>query len=493
MAGSENHDSFLDSGNNICPDRAGDIETEMSTRELFIILGYGISGKGAARLLAKQGIPFFVSDRDPDSISSAEKQWLDSVPAGYGDEPSAIRFMKDNDVTGVILSPGIAASNPVITYAAQKNIMVYGELEYALRQYKGTAIGITGTNGKSTTVQVLKSILCAHGCFAEVAGNIGVAVSAIMAEPVLPDVLAIEISSFQLEYSSRIQLDGAIVTNITADHCDRYATFADYAATKSIILERIKENGFFIAHVRDMALLKSSQPEEEFARRNCVWIGQHRPKQEVLAVAEDGIRLVCPSSGTSELIAARDTIDLKGDHMLENAVMAGQAALLYGAGKMSVAKGIQQFRGLEHRMEYVGSRDGIGFYNDSKATNIDAAVKALSFFSGNVHIILGGLDKGSDLSPLQKEIKKRAVSVMLIGDSSDYYEKAFKGSAPLKRCVSMEDAVHSAFKNAKTGDIVLLAPACASFDMYDNFEHRGKHFKSIANAIIRNEIVSNNT
>lgn len=441
-----------------------------------LILGFGVSGKSALRLIsnAKNYINIYICEQNQSSVDKNDITWLESLKISLFDEKETLAAIDSYNINTLIVSPGIHLDHPVIIKCREKNIKVLGELEFASTLLEGNLIGITGTNGKTTTVHLLHDIFKNAGKKSMMSGNMGTAVSEVASDYDDIDYHVIEISSYQLELSELLKLDCAIVTNITPDHCNRYISFEEYAKYKLIIESRLKHNGFFVCQIEDLPLYRKLCAINRY-KHNWYPVGDRLNKKIPFYADMHGIWF--NKNASWELVLERNKIKLRGEHMYKNAAMAATVAYLNGIELESILNTISIFIGLPHRVEWAGEKNGVNFYNDSKATNIDAVLKALDTFCEPVILILGGRDKGADLSLLKDKVSKKVKTAVLIGESSDYYEKFFCGCTKLIRSSDMQDAVLKSYKNAQQGDVILLSPACASFDMYRNFEERGDAFK----------------
>ena len=442
-------------------------------KKKYLILGYGVSGRAAAKLCAAGKIPFCVVERDPSVLSSDDNVFLEKSGAGISSEDAFLFDLDPEDFEGLIVSPGVDPSHKVIKWAEDNRISVLSEIGFAFSFLKGIKIGVTGTNGKTTTVTLLAEIFKNAGKKAVGAGNIGTALSEFALTDNQPDLIVMELSSYQLERFDGCMLDGAIMTNVSSDHCERYNSFNDYVKAKLNIETNLKKGAYFICMETDSRFYLELKNQTDVPENWCV-IDTKLGLRNSFYADETGLWFKKDSGW--ELVINKNEFNLVGKHMFTNCAMAAQAAYFSGVGLNDIISTIKKFKGLQHRLEKVDSINGITFFNDSKATNVDAVVKALSNFDKPIVLILGGQDKGSDLTELKNVVDQKVTIAVLIGESTEYYEKVFSECAGIIKADNMEDAVLKAYNNAKPGDIVLLSPACASFDMYDNFEHRGNEF-----------------
>ncbi|MDX9701885.1 MAG: UDP-N-acetylmuramoyl-L-alanine--D-glutamate ligase [Candidatus Auribacterota bacterium] len=440
----------------------------------YIIIGYGISGKGVARLIASQGKQFFVCDSNLDVFTKDDQDWMQSIGCAWGNDADGVRMLDYPSVIGVITSPGVAPGHPVKQKAHVKQIPIYSEFGYAFSFLPGKKIAVTGTNGKTTTVHLLCHILENAGISVKMGGNIGVSVSELALDIHKADVYVLEISSYQLERVEGCLFDGAVLTNITSDHCSRYEDFDRYTQAKLNIVRNLKKQGYFICRSEDVPYYLDKLNLDRIPD-NWHLVGDMM-KKNVFFFADNNGLWERTDKGWNLVVGVND-VRFCGRHIFENCAFAATAALIEGVSLESIVATIKSFRGLPHRLERVGEKNGVLFYNDSKATNPDAVIKALDSFKEPIILILGGQDKGADLSALRDKIRQTVTTLVLTGESTPYYAEYFRGSAKIVTAHSMDDAVIKAYHCAQSGDIVLLSPACASFDMYDNFEHRGDYFK----------------
>jgi UDP-N-acetylmuramoylalanine--D-glutamate ligase len=372
----------------------------------------------------------------------------------------------------IIPSPGVPADFPSLLAARAIGIPVWSEIELAYRFLQGTLIGITGSNGKTTTTALVEHILKAAAFPTMLAGNIGTPLISCVENTKRNTITVVELSSFQLELIETFRPDISLFLNLTPDHLDRHRSMNNYGAAKARIFENQTEEDTAILNADDRAVTPyaPSWPRVYWFSR------KQRVAQGAYIHGED---LVFRHEGIEEAILTRGEIPLVGEHNLENVLAAVVATRLAGAAAQAVAQGIRSFAGVEHRLEYVAEITGVRYYNDSKATNVDATLKALDAFPGHILIILGGKDKGSDYTVLQRPLREKAILALLIGAASEKIEMQIAGSVAIERTGTLEHAVEVASHAARPGDVVLLAPACASFDQFENYEHRGRVFKDL--------------
>lgn len=438
-----------------------------------LVLGAGRSGVEAARFLASRGATVALHDRkDVEGWSEAARGLKESHGIGLisGDLPSWLL----DQIDLVVISPGVPTNTIPARYVDRKDGEVIGEIELAYRFMKGRIVGITGSNGKTTTTTLVGELLRDAGIPTLVGGNIGTALLSLAEQTVDDGWTVVELSSFQLETIVDFHPNVALCLNVTPNHLDRYEGFKDYAAAKHRI--------FTNQTAEDIAILNA---DDEITaswaaglKANVVMFSVVRELEEGLFLR--GNELVCRANGKEKVLTTRDDIFVRGLHNVENVLAALAAGLACGASPESMRETIRNFKGVEHRIEYVTEIEGIRFYNDSKATSVDATSKALDALSegeGKTVLILGGRGKNAPYAPLVDLIEASVRKLIVIGEDGDNIESQLKDHAGIVRAESMKDAVVKGLEAAEQGDAVLLAPACASFDMFNSFEERGTVFK----------------
>ncbi len=444
-----------------------------------LVLGAGRSGIASARFLADRGAVVALHDRKPvEEWSDAARSLKETHNVGLigGEIPSWLL----DQIDLVVISPGVPTNTVPARYVDRKDGEVIGEVELAYRFTKGRIVGITGSNGKTTTTTLIGEILKNAGIVTQVGGNIGTPLLDLAVSSTDEMWTVAELSSFQLETIKDFRANVAICLNVTPNHLDRYESFTDYAIAKHRI--------FMNQTADDLAVLNA---DDEITASWATGLKAHVSVFSIRRELDVGLflrgrDLVSRSNGKEKVLTTRDDICLRGLHNVENVLASLAAGLACGASPESMRETIANFKGVEHRIEFVSEIDGVKFYNDSKATSVDAtlkAVEALSEDDGKVVLILGGRGKNAPYSPLIPLIESSVRALVLIGEDADNIESQLRGSAVIVRAGSMEDAVRSGFEAAASGDSVLLAPACASFDMFRTFEHRGETFKSAVAAL----------
>jgi UDP-N-acetylmuramoylalanine--D-glutamate ligase len=441
-----------------------------------LIIGAARSGIAAAKFLLAQGAVVALTDQKP--IEKWTQEALALKDSGVGLLPGEAPGWLLDQLDLVVVSPGVPSNIIPIRYAERAGAEVIGEVELAARYLKGRIIAITGSNGKTTTTSLTGELLRNAGLTVQVGGNIGKALISMVETSRDDGWTVAELSSFQLETIRTFHPSIAVVLNVTPNHMDRYETFNDYAAAKHRIF--MNQTG------EDVAVLNADDPTVSS------WASGLRAKVMNFSVRkelENGVFLRGRELVFQEQVLLRvDEMKLRGLHNVENTAAAFAAGLAAGAAIDSMASAAKQFDPVEHRLEFVVEIDGVKFYNDSKATSVDATLKALEAFaqeSGKVVLILGGRGKKAPYAPLESLVRTKVRKLVLIGEDAETIAAELREFAPYERASDMKDAVARSFKAAEKGDVVLLAPACASFDMFESFEHRGKVFKEEVKAIHR--------
>ncbi len=439
-----------------------------------LVLGAGKSGIASAKFLAERGAIVALHDRNelanwPEAARSLKQ--THNVGLMDGQIPSWLL----DQIDLVIISPGVPSNTIPARYVDRKDGEVIGEVELAYRFMKGRIVGITGSNGKTTTTTLTGEILKNAGIETQVGGNIGTPLLSMAETSTDETWTVVELSSFQLETIRDFRPNVAICLNVTPNHLDRYESFLDYALAKHRI--------FMNQTADDIAILNA---DDEITaswaaglKANVSLFSVRRELDEGLFLRES--ELVCRANGKEKVLTSRGDIFLRGLHNVENVLAALGAGLACGASVESMRETIANFKGVEHRIEFVAEIDGIQFFNDSKATSVDATIKALEALSeseGKTVLILGGRGKNAPYTPLADLIEKSVRILVVIGEDGDNIESQLKDHADIIRANSMQEAVTKSFENAERGDSVLLAPACASFDMFKSYEVRGREFKS---------------
>jgi UDP-N-acetylmuramoylalanine--D-glutamate ligase len=376
----------------------------------------------------------------------------------------------------IIPSPGVRADDPFLVAARAKGITIWSEIELAYRFLNGKLIGITGSNGKTTTTTLVHHILKSAGVETIMAGNVGTPLISVVEKLTSNTVAVVELSSFQLELIETFRPDIGVLLNLTPDHLDRHKILEAYGAAKARLFENQTELDAAVLNL-DKPLARQIAP----AKSQIFWFSRRQGVAQGACVRGEDILVL--RGKTEEFVMKLREIPLPGTHNVENVLAAVTAARLAGVDANKIGDAVRSFKGVEHRLEFVAEIGGVLYYNDSKATNVDATLKALDAFPGRILVILGGKDKGSDYTVLREPLREKAILVLLIGAAAEKIESQITGSVTTERAGTLDYAVQMASRSAQPGDIVLLAPACASFDQFQNFEQRGQIFKDLVRGI----------
>jgi UDP-N-acetylmuramoylalanine--D-glutamate ligase len=439
-----------------------------ATSSRALVVGLGVSGLAAATLLARQGWQVTVNDRGEGSELATQ---LGRLPAGV---TTILGGHPVDSLVGVVLvvvSPGVPWELPLVAEARKRGIEVIGEIELASRALTGIpVVGVTGSNGKTTVTSLIGAIAGSAGWRAGVGGNIGTAASELVLAAGW-DVVVLELSSFQLEACTTFRPHIAVLLNVSADHLDRHPSMASYLAAKLRIFAHQRRDDLAVVNADDEALREIDVPSR-VARFSLVdHTAEAHLAGDVLVL--DGAPLL-----------PRNELPLPGDHNVANALAAALAGRRLGVAPDVIARALRGFAALPHRHQVVAEVSGIRWVDDSKGTNIGATAAGLTGYpAGTVHLILGGLGKGQNFHELRAAVEGRVVRLYLIGEASPEIAAALRGGAPLEECGTLAEAVRRAALHARAGDTVLLSPACASFDQFDNYAHRGNEFARLARAV----------
>ena len=433
-----------------------------------LVIGMERTGVATVEFLASHGA----------QITAADTRQLAHLPfAAPVLQRLNIPFRPQNDggfhlFDMVVISPGVPADLPALNDAREHGVPVIGEVELAAGYLQGPVIGITGSNGKTTTTALTGHILKSCGIPVQVGGNIGTPVTAMIATSQAEQWNVLELSSFQLETTLSLRADVAVGLNVTQNHLDRHYTLANYAKAKASLFASQKPEQTAVLNADDAHCVAYG----EISPARKIWFSSTRP---VDGLWLDGELL---RYGSEPLLPTAE-VPIRGRHNFENVMAATAAAVTAGAQLEAIAAAIRTFQAVEHRLEFVRTVAGVDYYNDSKATSVDATLKALDSFSGKLWVILGGKDKGSDYTLLRAPLQEKAKGALLIGAAAAKIESQIAGAAPVLAVDTLERAVAEAASRATAGDTVLLAPACASFDQFQNYEVRGRAFKSLVQAL----------
>jgi UDP-N-acetylmuramoylalanine--D-glutamate ligase len=441
-----------------------------------LVVGLGKSGLAAALFLRRRGALVTVSD-----VRSAEALARD-IPAlleeGIMVEAGGHGLLTFRRQDLIVVSPGVPLDTPELAQVKNFGLPIVGELELAAYFLKGKTLAITGSNGKTTTTSLCGEVLAAGGLPVQVGGNIGVPVIALVDGSQEDGWSVLEVSSFQLETTEKFHPQIAVILNITPDHLDRHGSFENYVAAKERIFANQTPEDALVLNADDDAAKRCAAR----AKSRVFWFSQTRIVRQGAFVHEGEIRFRAEEHQPAEPILKVESIPLKGDHNVENVLAAVCAARLAGVSAEAIRGAVEKFKAVEHRLEFVAEIEGVGYYNDSKATNVDAAMKAVAAFPSGIHLILGGKDKNSDYTLMRPLLEARVKAVYTIGSAADKIEGQIKGAVATVHAETLDAAVTAAAKAAQPGDVVLLAPACSSFDQFENYEHRGRAFKELVRA-----------
>jgi len=445
-------------------------------KKRVLVVGLARTGVATALFCARHNASVSATDTRPESeLGDAVARLREAgVALELGGHTEKMFVAQDL----IIPSPGVPADDAFLKLARSKRITVWSEIELAYRFLEGKLIGITGSNGKTTTTTLVHHILQAGAMDAYLAGNVGTPLIGEVEKLNGGSVAVAELSSFQLELIEKFRPNIGALLNLTPDHLDRHKTMEAYAAAKTRIFENQTEMDAAILNADDAASAKYAPKKPQV-----FWFS--RKLKVAQGACLNGEEIVIAHGGKEERVMKAAEIPLPGSHNLENVLAAMLMARLAGVDSGTIAKAVRSFAGVEHRLEFVAEIAGVRYYNDSKATNVDATLKALEAFPGRILIVLGGKDKGSDYTVMQKPLREKAILALLIGAAADKIEKQIAGSVAIERAGTIERAVEAASQAARAGDVVLLAPACASFDQFANYEERGRVFKELVRGLGR--------
>ena len=434
-----------------------------------MVAGMARSGVAAVELLRKHGAEVYAMDqRSADQLGATSQRLAELGVPLLAESVEAVQ-----GIEWLVLSPGVPVDAPVVEAARAAGARVIGEVELAGYFLEGPVIGVTGSNGKTTTTALVGHIL--QSCFvpAQVGGNIGTAPTAMVESSRREQWNVLELSSFQLETIYEFQAKIAVAINVTPDHLDRHHTFENYADAKARLFETQSEDGFAVLNADDPVCVSYASR----TKGRAVWFSLENPVTPGVYLQNGDILF------DGALLMKANEVPLPGLHNVQNVMAAAAAARLAGAPFSGIAAAIRSFPGVEHRLEFVRDRNGVRYYNDSKATNVDATQKALDAFEGRLWVILGGKDKGSNYTVLAESLRAKSKGVLLIGAAAPIIRRQLDGLVSMTDSGTLASAVSRAASQAESGDIVLLAPACASFDQFENFEHRGRVFKQLVSEL----------
>ncbi|MEJ2111471.1 MAG: UDP-N-acetylmuramoyl-L-alanine--D-glutamate ligase [Acidobacteriota bacterium] len=439
-----------------------------------LVVGAGRSGLAASDFLIGWGARVILTDSkdrgdlDEASIASIEstvKSGMLELELG-GHRPGSFE-----SCDFVVISPGVPLTLVEFDLCRKAGIPILTEVELAFRHLQGRIIGISGSNGKTTTTTLVAELLRQAGIKAYAAGNIGLPLTNFVDASTRDDIYVVELSSFQLEGITDFRPWIGSLLNVTPDHLDRYESFGQYAAAKSRMFLNQETTDYAVLN-RDDALVAAMAVD---MRSKPFWFSRMDAVRQGACVKDNRV-VFCDRERETDLFPV-SAIRLMGSHNLENTLAACTMAILAGAPPETLERGIRQFKGVEHRIEFVAEIDGVRYFNDSKATNVEAAVKSIESFGDSIVMIAGGRDKGADFSVLKDPLRKRGKYLVLIGEAAGAIRDALGNDVETSEAATIQEAVQLCGQHAEAGDVVLLAPACASFDMFRDYEHRGRVFK----------------
>jgi UDP-N-acetylmuramoylalanine--D-glutamate ligase len=443
-----------------------------------LVVGLGKSGLSAAMFLRAQGARVTVSDSR--SAVALAKEIPALLEAGIMVESGGHGLLTFRRQDLIVVSPGVPMDTPEVKQVVAFGLTVIGELELASRYLLGQMVAITGSNGKTTTTTLVGKILSDAGVPTQVGGNIGLPVIELVAKSTPETVNVLEVSSFQLETIEEFHPRIAVILNITPDHLDRHGSFEKYVAAKERIFERQGAGDALVLNGDD----RVTQMSAARAKSEVFWFSGTKVVRRGAFVRDGVIVWVEKEGGVTEPIMPVSEVHLKGAHNIENVLAAVCAARLAKVSAESIRASVATFTAVEHRLELVRKLNGVEFYNDSKATNVDATMKAVASFNKGIHLILGGKDKDSDYGTMAELLKERVKAVYTIGSAAEKIERQLHGVVKMVAAGTMHTAVTEAAKAAAAGDVVLLSPACSSFDQFENYEHRGRMFRQLVDELI---------
>lgn len=441
-----------------------------------VVVGLARSGVAAAEYLAREGARVVATDSkgtgelSPEALRLTEKG-IELQAGGHRRESFTTADM-------VVVSPGVPWDQPDLQAARAAGVEVIAELELGARAITGPMAAVTGTKGKSTTTAALGAMLAAGGGDVRVGGNIGLPLCSLLEGATSATQWVLEVSSFQLEGTARFHPRLAVFLNLAADHLDRHASFAEYADAKARIFANQDASDWAVVNADDPQVMERARK----GRARLLPFGATAPASGDAAFLHDGGAYL-RREGSTERLFALDEVKVPGAHLALDLLVAGASARVLGAPAAQVRRAVREFRGIEHVLERVEEIAGVTFYNDTKATNVEAARRSIESFTTPVIVILGGHYKGGDFGDLAGPLRAHGRAVMAIGEAAARVEQALGSTLPVVRCGTLEAAVDEAFARAQPGDTVLLAPACASFDMFRDYAARGRAFKQAVRAL----------
>jgi len=448
----------------------------------ILVVGLGISGVAATRFLKNRGANITVTDVAGEEALGSHVQVVRNMGVRMELGQHNVESFERADL--IVLSPGVSHTIPPVTKAKELGITVIGELELASRFIREPVIAITGTNGKTTTTELLGKMLVNSGFNVFVGGNIGNPLIGYPDKKERAEIVVAEVSSFQLDTIDTFRPQVAVLLNITEDHLDRYPDFSAYVASKGSIFKNQRENDTAVLNGSDAfvrAISKKIKAKKLFYGHQDI---AHSIFQEGAAISDDSLIILKTKNMTHEDEKKRNSvsidlshINLMGRHNRENVAAASLATLAVGGTLEGIQSALNSFKGLSHRLEFVAMVNDVGYYNDSKATNVDSVARALECFSEPVILIMGGRNKGGNFRLLEDLIRRHTKKLIVMGEAKEALQSALGHIKSTDSASSMEDAVSSAYHAAAPGDAVLLSPGCSSFDMYSSYAERGENFR----------------
>jgi UDP-N-acetylmuramoylalanine--D-glutamate ligase len=487
MAGDEGDDAVLDCVGRVffgwVGDRSMSAMFSFDRSETVLVIGLGKSGMASVEVLRARGVTIYATDEKPVDQLSQQISFVDAA-GGRFVEPAGLDGVLAS-LTSAVLSPGVPPTSPVVLRVQAANVAVVGEIEVAYRLCKAPVIAVTGTKGKSTTTALIGHLLRACGLDVRVGGNIG--------NPLIKEVLdagpdgwvVAEVSSFQLETIRSFKPRVAVLLNLAPDHLDRYYSMDEYAEAKYRIVANQAMNDWFVGNFDDprVAELHWKTGETRVQARQ-LWFSLDEDEEHATMRPRDGMLVYAPITGDPRPVPviSRDDIPLAGEHNVQNVMAALLAALAIGCDPHALREGVKSFRPMPHRLEPVAEIDGVLYVDDSKSTNPGSVIAALNAYDRPVVLIAGGRAKGTGFEEMGESIIARAKALVAIGEAAEAIALASPGVRVL-RATSMDDAVERARDAAVAGDVVLLSPGCASFDMFLSAEDRGERFVAAVRAL----------
>ncbi|EQB62815.1 MAG: hypothetical protein RBG1_1C00001G0394 [candidate division Zixibacteria bacterium RBG-1] len=433
------------------------------------ILGMARSGLALAKTLKELGAKVFVSDLKDEKILKSETNELKKLKIDFETGEHSPKLLQEKDY--LVLSPGVPGDIPIVKEAEFLGLPVFSEIEVAYWLCPAEIVAITGSNGKTTTTTLMREILKKAGRKTWVAGNIGVAFSGVLSQITSEGIVVLEVSSFQLEKIQEFKPRISAILNLSPDHLDRYPNVDSYIQAKFRIFENQDKSDFAVLNYDDLLLRKKAAE----IKAPVLFFSTSTGLEEGAYIKDKN--LIVKLGGKEKRIIDINQIGIKGPHNLSNAACTSLIATILGVKPETIAEVLKEFKGVEHRLEPVAEINGIKFINDSKATNVDSVWYALQSVANPIILIAGGKDKGGDFSKLASLVKDKVKLLILIGQAKEKIKSVLGSLTETVEAQDLAEAVQTAYKKAQAGDAVLLSPACASFDMFLNFEERGKVFK----------------